>query len=407
MTLDDIRAKLPGGARGDKNSNPTGLGRRVLRGLIAVIGLVLLTKMLVVANNHEVIAITYPNGHVAFLTESGPACQCLGSIETFDKLTPYAFEEGIQFNDGAHATLKGSVNVEMPLDVEHLTAMYQRFKSPEAIETSLIQTNIQKAVYLTGQMMSSTESYAEKRADLLRYVEDQAQNGVYQTRRVTVDVTDPLDTSKTKSITQVQVVLGPNGLPAREETGVLSRYGITTSNFNFTIEYKKEVEDQIQAQQKLAQDINTSIAQAKKAEQRTITVEKDGQADAAAAKWEQEKINATQEAQNEQIVKNAKLNRERAEADKQANILEGEGLAEKQRLIMQANGALETKLNAWLKAQEMWSSAFKGYAGAVVPQIVSGGGAGAQNGALTFMDLMTAKTAKDLALDMSVQGSKK
>jgi hypothetical protein len=70
--------------------------------------------------------------------------------------------------------------------------------------------------------------------------------------------------------------------------------------------------------------------------------------------------------------------------------------------IMQADGALEMKLNAQVEVQRAWADAFSKYTGAVVPQIQTGGGP-TSNGALSFMDVMTAKTARDFALDMKNQ----
>jgi hypothetical protein len=67
--------------------------------------------------------------------------------------------------------------------------------------------------------------------------------------------------------------------------------------------------------------------------------------------------------------------------------------------IMQADGALEMKLKAQVEVQKVWADAFSKYTGAVVPQIQTGGGP-TTNGALNFMDIMTAKTAKDFALDL-------
>ena len=66
---------------------------------------------------------------------------------------------------------------------------------------------------------------------------------------------------------------------------------------------------------------------------------------------------------------------------------------------MQADGALEMKLKAQVEVQKVWADAFSKYTGAIVPQIQTGG-TGTTNGALNFMDLMTAKTAKDFALDL-------
>jgi len=67
--------------------------------------------------------------------------------------------------------------------------------------------------------------------------------------------------------------------------------------------------------------------------------------------------------------------------------------------IMQADGALEMKLKAQVEVQRVWADAFSKYTGAVVPQFQTGVGP-VSNGALSFMDIMTAKTAKDFALDL-------
>jgi hypothetical protein len=56
------------------------------------------------------------------------------------------------------------------------------------------------------------------------------------------------------------------------------------------------------------------------------------------------------------------------------------------------------KLKAQVEVQKVWAEAFSKYTGAIVPQFQTGGSA--TNGALNFMDIMTAKTAKDFALDM-------
>ena len=69
---------------------------------------------------------------------------------------------------------------------------------------------------------------------------------------------------------------------------------------------------------------------------------------------------------------------------------------------MQANGALEQKLDAWIKAQQYWADAFKGYTGNVVPLYQSGGATGG-NAAQNFMEMMMMKSAKDLGLDMKKQ----
>ncbi len=72
--------------------------------------------------------------------------------------------------------------------------------------------------------------------------------------------------------------------------------------------------------------------------------------------------------------------------------------------IMKADGALEMKLKAQIEVQKVWAEAFGKYTGAIVPQFQTGGSP-ATNGALNFMDIMTAKTAKDFALDLRNQNN--
>jgi hypothetical protein len=69
----------------------------------------------------------------------------------------------------------------MPFDEQNLTGLHVRYGSHEAIAQQLIRTVVEKAVYMTGPLMSSKESYAEKRNELLRLMEDQVQRGVYRT----------------------------------------------------------------------------------------------------------------------------------------------------------------------------------------------------------------------------------
>src|SRR6185295_5522124 len=73
--------------------------------------------------------------------------------------------------------------------------------------------------------------------------------------------------------------------------------------------------------------------------------------------------------------------------------------------IMQADGALEMKLNAQVEVQKAWADAFSKYTGSIVPQFQTGAGGGNGNGAISFMDIITAKTAKDFALDMRQKGN--
>ncbi len=59
-----------------------------------------------------------------------------------------------------------------------------------------------------------------------------------------------------------------------------------------SIDYDSSVEGQIKSQQSLTMQVQTAMANAKKAEQDAITTEQQGKADAAKAKWDQEVLKA-------------------------------------------------------------------------------------------------------------------
>ena len=71
---------------------------------------------------------------------------------------------------------------------------------------------------------------------------------------------------------------------------------------------------------------------------------------------------------------------------------------------MSADGALDQKLVALVKINELYANALKDYKGDWVPRISMGGGSGGANQGLELIELLKAKTARDLALDMSMTG---
>ena len=390
----------------------------------------------------EIVVIQSPfSGDLDWYTDAGVKWQGFGKITRYKKRSIYSFDtvrmEGgkpvidsatklpvggidIRFNDGGHGSIFGSVQYDMPLDTKHLTLLHTRFGSQDAVQKQLVETVTGKSIYLVGPLMSSRESYAEKRNDLIHHISDQIQNGVYRTRQTSVMVKDPI-TEKDKWVVAAEIVMAKDGAAERQEEAVLNEFGIKA--FNFTIKqmpYDDKVEEQIRQQQQITMQVQTSIAEAKQAEQRAITVEAQGRADAAKAKWEKETIKAgavvhaqqekevaeTQAAQRRAV---AVLDKEAAEFTKQQLIRLGEGEGERKRLVLAADGALEQKLKVYESVAGLYAKAIDEYKGKWVPGIVMAGpggqpGASAGNvsGAQTMIDLLTAKAARDLNLDMSI-----
>jgi hypothetical protein len=210
------------------------------------------------------------------------------------------------------------------------------------------------------------------------------------------------------------------------QSNIFEGTGITLSNFEIKqYIYEKTVQDQISEQQKATMAVTTAMALAKKADQDRLRNEAEGKAAVTKAQYEkeQEKIKAVTDALKEKEVletaaardKNvaitkaeqekavASLAKDAAEMTKQQQILLGEGEAKRKQLVMEADGALEKKLEAWVSSQTVWADAF---AKRQVPSVVMGEKGGQDSAASDFMSLLTAKTAKDLSLDMSMQQGK-
>ena len=97
--------------------------------------------------------------------------------------------------------------------------------------------------------------------------------------------------------------------------------------------------------------------------------------------------------------------KEAAEYTKQEQILLGQGEAERKRLNMKADGALHPKLATYERVNAMYAKAMAEYKGDWVPKVQMGaiaGGGGNASGAQAMIDMLTIKTAKELALDMSI-----
>lgn len=382
-----------------------GIGASLVLGLV---GLLAVGNLFENVDADEIVVIQNPlSGHLAWYTDPGPKWQGFGKVTTYKKRSIYTFESKIRFNDGAHAIMKGSIQYELPLSPRLLTAIHTRFGNQAAVESQLVQTVVDKSIYMSGPLMSSKESYAEKRNALINYVEDQVAGGVYKTTQTDVHVADPL-TGADKTITVVNILLGQGGLPLRQETAVLSGFGVKPFNFSITsLDYDATVEGQINDQQKATAAVQTAMANARKAEQDAVTAEKKGQALAAEAKWAQEAVKATAVTAAEKDREVARLRAEAAEFTKKEQILLGEGEGTRRRLVMQADGALAQRLATYERVNKAYADAIQGYQGAWVPNIMMGGQGGQPyNAAQSLMEMFSARTARDLSMDVGAPPKK-
>lgn len=344
------------------------------------------------------------NGKLHWYTSAGTKPQWFGRTTTFPKVLTYKFKAPIRFNEGGHGELIGSIQFRLPLDSATLTNIYTTYGSAEALQNNLIQVVTDKSVLSTGPLLSSTESYAEKRSNLLLWVEDQIVAGVYRTTRRDIRTHDQI-TGEERTVTVAEISTDAAGRPLRQESSQLTSFGLVPFNFAVqNIMYDARVEKQIQTQQENAMAVQTARAQSLRAEQQALTAEQQGRADATKARWVQEALKATAVTEAQQLYEVAALDARTADQERLANERRGAGEAARRRLVMQADNALDQKAKVWLEAQRVWASAFAAYTGQLVPSVVMGGNGqgGATSNITAFLDLIMARTARDLGLDMTM-----
>lgn len=382
-----------------------GIGRMIMSAggiIILILGLALSSMVFENVDADEISCIQdWGDGELHWYVNPGIKLQAFGKVTTYRKLTDREFDAPVMFNDNGTGKLRGRYQVELPLDNEHLTSLHTKYGIQEAIEHSLVQSTIDKVVYMTGPLMSSKESSAERKTDLIRFITDQIDNGVYRTIQKITTVEDQM--SKEKRTVTVAEISMRDGKPDRQETSVLNTYGIKIVNFApRELEYDETVKKQIADQQKITMQVQTARAQALEAEQRRITAEADGKAAVMKAQYEkeEEKIRAVVDAQKQVAV--ARLEKEAAESIKQKLILEGQGEAEKKRLVMNADGALEKKLDTYERVMGRFAQEFAKQKW--VPEIHMGASdAKGGSAAADMINLLTIKTAKDLGLNLAIK----
>jgi hypothetical protein len=315
----------------------------------------------------------------------------------------------VRFNDGGHGNISGSLRYTLPSDPNKMIVLHQTYHSMEAIDHELVRQVVNKGVYMSGPLMSSRESYAEKRADLINYITDQIQYGVYRTVHEQVKTTDPL-TGQEKVIDIVlpkQNERSPNGIE-REEESPIQKFGMSASNITINgIDYDPVVEAQIKQQQEAIMAVQQAIVNARKAEQDALTVEQQGKAAAAKAKWDQEveKATAVTAAEKEKAVavtqaekdkEVAALALETARLNAQQTVTSAKADADAKRLAVQANNNLQERIEAYVKVMQAWATAYG--AQRQTPDIALAGGAA--GGTAAAMDVLAVKAARDLQVQV-------
>ena len=302
-------------------------------------------------HNEEIVVNQYPfTGEMAYWTTPGLKGQWFGKATYYYKTQQFWFgssdddnkQQGtpipVIFNDASDGQIYGSLRVKLPTDVEHLSRIQTDYNGMDRLMNDLVSQTVTKVIYASGPLMSAFESYAEKKNDLIDYITDQLNNGVYKTAIKTEETIDPV-TGEKKTVRLATLIPDENapGGFKRSEASPFAYYGLSIGQVAVSkIDYSEKVKMQIAQQQEANMLIQTSKAKSAAALQEAIRAEQEGKATAAKAKWEQEKIKAIEVTKAEQEREVSRLAAEKAEFDKKRIIAEGQAEAEANRLKVAA-----------------------------------------------------------------------
>lgn len=376
--------------------------------IAAILALVLIFSMgsLVEDVKNETIVVNQVpiTGTMEVWSQPGMYAQKLGHITTYHKTEQLWFgaqENGapipVIFNDASDGLIYGSLRVKLPTDREHMLRIQTDYNGTDRLMNDLVRPTVTKVVYASGPLMSAFESYAEKKNNLIEYITDQLNNGVYTTTVRTIEVTDPITGEKKNA--KVAALI-PDSLSAggyrRSEKSPFEYYGIEIGQVSVSkIDYSDRVKQQISQQQEANMLIQTSKAKSAAAQQEAVRAEEEGKAAAAKAKWEQERVKAVEVTKAEQEYEVARLAALKANEVAKRVKAEGEAKAAANRALVSAGLTPLERANI---EKETKIGVAQALAGIKLPTYVVAGGL---NGSANAMDAMGLKMMTDLVDKMS------
>ncbi len=389
---------------------------------IAVLGVSVSTLGINDAGHRTV--VQYPNGYLFVKFTPGIYLKFFGTVTEYNDLITFNFdrdeptgaasidEKGIavRYQDGGMGTIYGNARFALPNDEAMMLDLHKAFRSNYGVANKLIKPVAQEALNLTAGLMTSEESYTQKRGIYTRWAKEQMGRGIFHTELREIVIEEEPGKQTVKKIPVIK--FGEDGQPSISKSDLLE-YGINLTGFQVTEwNFEEKTLAQIDEKRDATMGIITAKANAEKAKQDARTAEEEGKALVMTARYEMEvvKEKAVVTAQQKvEVAKQARLEAEQkklaATEYKQEQILRGEGDGAYKRLVMQADGALTQKLKVY---KEVMFKAFEEFGKQKwVPEIMMGtSGDASSSSATTMIEALSIKALKDLSLDMSTKSKK-
>ena len=269
----------------------------------------------------------------------------------------------------------------MPTDNKHIEKIQEDYGSEESLIEALVKPQLYKVITACGPLMSSLESVAETRTDLIAHITDQLNNGVYKTKVIKIQVPNTI-TGELETRNQADLIedaTAPGGY-LRQEVSPFGKYGIKCGQVSvIDIKYDDDTQKQIDAQRNANLASITLKTQALEFQQKAIKAEEEGKAAAAEARWEQEKEKAIAVTRAQQEFEVAELEAKKAKQIALKVQAEGEAKAAANRALVAA-GLTPAERAEWdYKTAVGIAEALAESKVQWVPQIMMGNGSGSNS----------------------------
>ena len=344
----------------------------------------------------------------------------------------------VRMSDNWNGDITQNTRFAIPQDEVQFMNMHHTFRGPDKLIQTTLKPAVNSSLDSVANLFSMEEYYAGGKRDQFKTeYKDAVEKGRAVVKQVVVDglslesevkasandLTE--DTSNTNNRAARKIIMekvtDDKGIVHREEHDY-AKYGISVSSAIVeNLDPDDKFEGQIQDRKLSASKRMVAQEQRKEQEEQRLLAIQTGQTQIAKrqAEAQVEQIQKTTEAetakkliiiQAEQAkaqatiaTETAKLQLEKARIDSEATKTLADAEAYSKKAIIMADGALEKKLAAYVSTQQAWADAASKMN---VPQQLFGSTGGTNVAGSTveqFMQLMTVKSAKDLAVDLDVK----
>lgn len=316
----------------------------------------------------------------------------------------------IRFSDATTANVKGIVQFILPADEKEMVLIHNTHRTPISLVAKRLAPYSKECLQSSAQLMSSEKHYGGGRAQMAQDFLDQLKEGVYLLKTEETLIYDSVEQEK-KRVYQTEIQYD-NKIPKRKLSSI-KEYGITVADAAITdVDYEDKVDQKLVKIIDAVTKSSISKQELMTAQQQKLTAKAKGEQALVEIEYQQKQEQTKQVVAAETKVAVAEQDRLQQKVAYETALLEvkrrsaiADVTAYEKKSIMVADGALTQRLAAYVEAQKAWAAAFGAYTGNIVPMYQTGGGVSgtSSNGAINFMDLMTAKTAKDFSLDLKIK----